>query len=349
MGKARRNAARAGGGGRKQRKDAHSYKAKQAARHQQRSRGARHHHSGRHAPNAVGCGPGHRGTSRRQRAAALHRLLLERRANRNAREQRRIFHAVYGHLLPVHLRARDEVWALLDRWFDFVETRDNPVANAVLKFLPILLVSAWLLVLVVLVFEHAVLPVLGAALWGVRVALTYPVVPLVGWSIADGLYVVWMVLLGAFFVAGCGRPFWRKFGTWWQRRRYAAVGEQTTCAVCLEDLEPAPPDGRLDPGGDSGHGGTGAAAAGDPRGMDLKWACSVCTFINDDPRAEACSMCGTPRAAAGDGESGGGAGGGGGAPAVIELACGHRFHTCCVKPWVEMRGTCPLCRSDVRL
>ena len=33
---------------------------------------------------------------------------------------------------------------------------------------------------------------------------------------------------------------------------------------------------------------------------------------------------------------------------VVELECGHYFHMKCVKDWVKIKGSCPMCRNYVR-
>ncbi|KAL0914590.1 hypothetical protein M5K25_014951 [Dendrobium thyrsiflorum] len=32
---------------------------------------------------------------------------------------------------------------------------------------------------------------------------------------------------------------------------------------------------------------------------------------------------------------------------LIKLSCSHKFHPCCLEPWVRSSGDCPLCRADV--
>lgn len=32
---------------------------------------------------------------------------------------------------------------------------------------------------------------------------------------------------------------------------------------------------------------------------------------------------------------------------LIKLTCMHRFHSCCLLPWVEVCGACPNCRKDI--
>ncbi|KAI7755691.1 hypothetical protein M8C21_032595 [Ambrosia artemisiifolia] len=32
---------------------------------------------------------------------------------------------------------------------------------------------------------------------------------------------------------------------------------------------------------------------------------------------------------------------------LINLACMHRFHSCCLLPWIEVCGACPNCRKDI--
>mmetsp|Transcript_19563 Transcript_19563/g.52524 ORF Transcript_19563/g.52524 Transcript_19563/m.52524 type:complete len:272 (-) Transcript_19563:360-1175(-) len=34
-------------------------------------------------------------------------------------------------------------------------------------------------------------------------------------------------------------------------------------------------------------------------------------------------------------------------PALLRLRCGHTFHAECLDSWLDRRGTCPLCRSEV--
>ena len=34
---------------------------------------------------------------------------------------------------------------------------------------------------------------------------------------------------------------------------------------------------------------------------------------------------------------------------VLALHCGHEFHTDCVKPWLEKKGTCPYCRRSCNI
>ncbi|CAO2195226.1 unnamed protein product [Urochloa humidicola] len=36
-----------------------------------------------------------------------------------------------------------------------------------------------------------------------------------------------------------------------------------------------------------------------------------------------------------------------GAAAAVITPCGHAYHPSCVAPWIEARGTCPLCRGPV--
>ncbi|PKU79733.1 probable E3 ubiquitin-protein ligase RHY1A [Dendrobium catenatum] len=32
---------------------------------------------------------------------------------------------------------------------------------------------------------------------------------------------------------------------------------------------------------------------------------------------------------------------------LIKLCCSHKFHPCCLEPWLRSSGDCPLCRADV--
>lgn len=32
---------------------------------------------------------------------------------------------------------------------------------------------------------------------------------------------------------------------------------------------------------------------------------------------------------------------------ALTVACGHKFHSCCMKTWKQHSKTCPLCRYDL--
>jgi hypothetical protein len=33
----------------------------------------------------------------------------------------------------------------------------------------------------------------------------------------------------------------------------------------------------------------------------------------------------------------------------VSLTCGHSFHSKCIKKWLRLKHTCPLCRQDVTI
>lgn len=39
--------------------------------------------------------------------------------------------------------------------------------------------------------------------------------------------------------------------------------------------------------------------------------------------------------------------GGGGGGTLMQLPCGHKFHTNCLMPWLEANAHCPCCRMQI--
>ena len=86
------------------------------------------------------------------------------------------------------------------------------------------------------------------------------------------------------------------------------------------------------------------------------WNCSACTFLNDNEKSQECSVCGTKRASASDGNPAA-------AVAKVEeeskrrtptkvtfLPCGHGFHSTCCVDLVKanfINAQCPICRAPL--
>lgn len=34
---------------------------------------------------------------------------------------------------------------------------------------------------------------------------------------------------------------------------------------------------------------------------------------------------------------------------VATLECGHEFHNCCIKDWMKIKKTCPICRKKIKI